>query len=189
MTKEIISFKIEEEIKKEAEKLFSEIGMTVEEALNIFIKRSVKEKRIPFEIRLDVSNKEDNLEFIYVEALKSLIKKGYTNDEIVEEFEKDINLIKSEIEVENPIPSNLSSIELLSYKIDASIGDVQSFDSTEYYHTDLNETYQILNNDILLTNAIITTKGDNFYSRIKSANTDEYHKHITRIDVDFWIED
>lgn len=94
MAKEIISFKIEEEIKEEAEKLFSEIGMTVEEALNIFIKRSVKEKRIPFEIRLDVSNKEDNLEFIYVEALKNLIKKGYSNDELVEEFEKNINLIK-----------------------------------------------------------------------------------------------
>jgi len=94
MAKEIISFQIEEELKEEAEKLFSEIGMTVEEALNIFIKRSVKEKRIPFEIRLDVSNKEDNLEFIYVEALKSLIKKGYSNDELVEEFEKNINLIK-----------------------------------------------------------------------------------------------
>jgi len=95
MAKEIISFQIEEELKEEAEKLFSEIGMTVEEALNIFIKRSVIEKSIPFEIRLDVFIKEDNLEFIYVEALKSLIKKGYTNDEIVEEFEKDINLIKS----------------------------------------------------------------------------------------------
>jgi len=94
MAKEIISFQIEEELKEEAEKLFSEIGMTVEEALNIFIKRSVKEKRIPFEIRLDVSNKEDNLEFIYVEALKNLIKKGYSNDELVEEFEKNINLIK-----------------------------------------------------------------------------------------------
>ena len=94
MAKEIISFKIEEEIKEEAEKLFSDIGMTIEEALNIFIKRSVKEKRIPFEIRLDVSNKEDNLEFIYVEALKNLIKKGYSNDELVEEFEKNINLIK-----------------------------------------------------------------------------------------------
>ena len=102
---------------------------------------------------------------------------------------RNIDLIKSEIEVENSIPSNLSSIELLSYKIDASTGDTQSFDSTEYYHTDLDETYQILNNDILLTNAIITTKGDNFYSRIKSVNTDEFHKHITRIDVDFWIED
>jgi hypothetical protein len=102
---------------------------------------------------------------------------------------RDIDLIKSEIEVENTIPSNLSTIELLSYKIDASIGDVQSFDSTEYYHTDLDETYQILNDDILLTNAIITTKGDNFYSRIKSINTDEFHKHITRIDINFWIED
>jgi len=57
MAKEIISFQIEEELKEEAEKLFSEIGMTVEEALNIFIKRSVKEKRIPFEIRLDIPKK------------------------------------------------------------------------------------------------------------------------------------
>lgn len=94
MAKEIISFKNEEEIKEEAEKLFSEIGMTVEEALNIFIKRSVKEKRIPFEIRMEVSKQEDNFEFLYVESLKALIAKGYSNDELVEKFEKDINLIK-----------------------------------------------------------------------------------------------
>ena len=94
MVKKSINFHLDEEVKEEAEKLFSELGLSIEEALNIFIKRSVKEKRIPFEIRLDVSNKEDNLEFIYVEALKNLIKKGYSNDELVEEFEKNINLIK-----------------------------------------------------------------------------------------------
>jgi DNA-damage-inducible protein J len=62
MTKEIMNLQIEEELKEEAGKLFSEIGMTVEEAVLIFIKQCLRERRIPFEIRLDIPNQKDNFE-------------------------------------------------------------------------------------------------------------------------------
>jgi len=57
MNKEIISFSIDEKVKREAEKLFEKLGLTTEEALNIFIKQSVREKGIPFKITMNLENK------------------------------------------------------------------------------------------------------------------------------------
>ena len=59
MAKDSISFQIEEELKEEAEKLFSEFGMSIEEAIIVFIKQCLKERRIPFEIRLDIPEKNN----------------------------------------------------------------------------------------------------------------------------------
>jgi len=56
MVKKSISFHLDEEVKEEAEKLFSELGLSMEEALNIFIKKSLKEKGIPFIITMDVKS-------------------------------------------------------------------------------------------------------------------------------------
>lgn len=57
MTKKSITFQIDSELKEEAEKLFSEFGMSLEEASIVFIKQCLREKRIPFEIRLDIPKK------------------------------------------------------------------------------------------------------------------------------------
>lgn len=57
MTKKSITFQIDSELKEEAEKLFSEFGMSIEEASIVFIKQCLREKRIPFEIRLDIPKK------------------------------------------------------------------------------------------------------------------------------------
>ena len=101
---------------------------------------------------------------------------------------RDVNLLRSEISVDETLPSSLATVDLLPYRIEASIGEVQSFDETEYYHTDLDEIYSVLNPDTLLTTATITTSGNYFYSRIKSVNTDEFDKLITRVDIDFWTQ-
>jgi len=57
MTKKSITFQIDSELKEEAEKLFSEFGMSIEEASIVFIKQCLREKRISFEIRLDIPKK------------------------------------------------------------------------------------------------------------------------------------
>ena len=101
---------------------------------------------------------------------------------------RNINLLRSEIQIADVLPTNTMVMELLPYKIEASSGKIQSFDSTEYYHTDLNEIYSILNSTTLLTTATITTSGSYFYSRVKAVNTDELDKYITRIDIDFWTQ-
>jgi DNA-damage-inducible protein J len=60
MPKKSISFPIDENLKKEAEKLFKELGISIEEALNIFIKQSIKEKGIPFRITMNQENTKEN---------------------------------------------------------------------------------------------------------------------------------
>ena len=53
-----VCIRIDTEIKAQAEALFSELGMNLTTAFNIFLRQAVRERRIPFEIRLDLPNKE-----------------------------------------------------------------------------------------------------------------------------------
>jgi len=48
----MISLRLDKNVKKEAESLFSEIGMNMTTAVNVFLRRCVIEKRIPFEVGL-----------------------------------------------------------------------------------------------------------------------------------------
>ena len=45
-----MSFRIDEKLKKEMERVCKELGMTPTTALTIFIKKMCREKRIPFEV-------------------------------------------------------------------------------------------------------------------------------------------
>lgn len=46
-----INIRIEPEVKAEAEKIFSELGITVSEAISIFLNKSIMEGGIPFEMK------------------------------------------------------------------------------------------------------------------------------------------
>ena len=48
-----ISIRMDTELKAQAEALFNELGMNLTTAFNIFVRQSLREGRIPFEIRLD----------------------------------------------------------------------------------------------------------------------------------------
>ena len=53
-----ISIRIDAELKARADALFSELGMNLSTAFNIFVRQSLREGGIPFEIRLEQPNKE-----------------------------------------------------------------------------------------------------------------------------------
>ena len=53
-----LSIRMERELKEQAENLFSELGMNMTTALNIFIRQSVRQGKIPFEISLNRPNAE-----------------------------------------------------------------------------------------------------------------------------------
>ncbi len=57
-----ISIRIDEELKKQFEKFCSDTGMTMTTAFNIFVKKAVKEQRIPFEITADPFYSAANME-------------------------------------------------------------------------------------------------------------------------------
>ena len=48
-----ISVKIDKELKAEADRLFSALGIPISTAMNIFIRQAVQKQAIPFEIALD----------------------------------------------------------------------------------------------------------------------------------------
>lgn len=45
-----VTLRIDEQLKKQADELFSDFGLSLNSAMTMFIKQSVREQRIPFEI-------------------------------------------------------------------------------------------------------------------------------------------
>ena len=65
-----VTFRVEKDLKEQAENLFDRLGMNMSTALNIFLRKAVDEEAIPF----PVSTK------------KSVYGAGYTSAEITEAF-------------------------------------------------------------------------------------------------------
>ena len=59
-----VSFRIDTQLKNEADELFKSLGLTMTSAFNIFLRKCVKEKGIPFPVTIECYNKET------IEALK-----------------------------------------------------------------------------------------------------------------------
>lgn len=51
-----VSFRIDSDLKAQAESLFKELGLNMTTAFNIFLKQSVREGKIPFDISLQSPN-------------------------------------------------------------------------------------------------------------------------------------
>ena len=58
MAKVSTNVSLDADIKKEAQKLFAELGMDLSTAINIFIRQALRQHAIHFEITADVPNEE-----------------------------------------------------------------------------------------------------------------------------------
>jgi len=58
MAKTSMNIRMDNEIKQQAKKLFAEFGLDMTTAVNLFLRQSIRENRIPFEIRLETPNPE-----------------------------------------------------------------------------------------------------------------------------------
>lgn len=47
-----INVRVDEELKKEVDSLYKELGLTMSMAINLFLKRCLLEKGIPFDLKL-----------------------------------------------------------------------------------------------------------------------------------------
>jgi len=66
-----LSIRMEKELKEQAELLFSELGMNMTTALNIFVRQSVRQGKIPFEITLNRPNAETLASLREIEDMKT----------------------------------------------------------------------------------------------------------------------
>lgn len=51
-----VTFRVDEELKTQADQLFTDLGMSLSTAFNIFLRQSVREQQIPFVISRNVPN-------------------------------------------------------------------------------------------------------------------------------------
>jgi DNA-damage-inducible protein J len=56
-----ISFRVDDDIKNSAEKTLDEIGLSMSAAMTIFLKKVVREQRIPFELSADPFYGRENI--------------------------------------------------------------------------------------------------------------------------------
>lgn len=77
-----ISIRMDSDLKAQADALFAELGMNLTTAFNIFVRQSLREGRIPFEVSLNQPNKETLAALLEAERIaKDPTVKGYTNME------------------------------------------------------------------------------------------------------------
>ena len=85
-----VSIRMDTELKAQADALFAELGMNLSTAFNIFVRQSLREGGIPFEIRTDRPNKETIAAMLEAENIAKDPKvKGYTDlDEMFADLKK-----------------------------------------------------------------------------------------------------
>lgn len=59
-----ISLRIDDDVKRGAEETFNEIGLSMSTAINVFLKKVARERRIPFELSADPFYSESNIRYL-----------------------------------------------------------------------------------------------------------------------------
>ena len=85
-----INIRMDRDLKEQADALFQELGLNLSTAFQIFVRQSIREGGLPFEVRLDQPNKETMAAMLEAERIaRDPNVKGYTDlDELFEDLKK-----------------------------------------------------------------------------------------------------
>jgi DNA-damage-inducible protein J len=84
-----ISLRIDDDVKRGAEQVLGDIGLTMSTAINVFLRTVARERRIPFELSAPLPNAETAAAIQEVQQMKAnpQLGKTYTNvDQMMEEL-------------------------------------------------------------------------------------------------------
>lgn len=87
MTTTNLNIRIDTELKKNVEEIFSALGLTTSAAFNIFAKAVVRQKGIPFDLSLNTPNADTLAAIAEVEEMKKNPAKCRTYKNVDEMFE------------------------------------------------------------------------------------------------------
>ena len=85
-----ISIRMDTELKAQADVLFAELGMNLSTAFNVFVRQSLREGRIPFDIALNQPNRETLEAMLEAERIAHdpTVKRYSDLDELFADLEK-----------------------------------------------------------------------------------------------------
>lgn len=84
-----VSFRIDSELKRKADELFSELGINMTTAFNIFLRQSVRSAGIPFELKINQPNNET---LKAINEGEKIIKEGKARFDTVDEMFADLGI-------------------------------------------------------------------------------------------------
>ena len=79
MTTTTISIRMDKNLKKEADSLFDEMGITMSAAVNMFVRKAVRTQKIPFEIDVLYTPNEETAKAIDAGEKEMQTSKAYKN--------------------------------------------------------------------------------------------------------------
>lgn len=77
-----INIRMDEELKKEFDKLCTDLGLTMTAAFNVFARTMVRQQKIPFEISMNVPNAETVAAIEEVQQMKNNPSLGKTYTDV-----------------------------------------------------------------------------------------------------------
>ena len=85
-----LNIRMDKEIKDQADKIFQELGLNMTTAINIFLRTAIREKGIPFTLKLNNPNEETKKAFTEGDnIINDLTVKGYTS---IDDLKKSLDL-------------------------------------------------------------------------------------------------
>lgn len=77
-----MNIRMDSSIKRDAQQIFAELGMDMTTAVNIFLRQAIRQRGLPFEVKLDVPN-ADTLEALEeVRQMKKTPQLGKTYTDV-----------------------------------------------------------------------------------------------------------
>jgi len=84
-----LNIRIDEDLKKQSEEIFNELGLTMSAALTVFLRQTVRSNGIPFEMRLNVPNDETIAAIQDVSQNRNMSRSFNSVKELMEDLDAD----------------------------------------------------------------------------------------------------
>lgn len=82
-----LNIRVDEELKRQAEAIFSELGLNMSTAMNMFLRYSVRYGGIPFDLRIEKPNAETLTAIDDVNNNRNMSKSFDSVDELLEDLD------------------------------------------------------------------------------------------------------
>ena len=84
-----LNVRIDADLKKQSEKIFNELGLTMSTALTVFLRQTVRSRGIPFDMRLNTTNEETLAAIQDVNLNRNMSRPFHSVKELMEDLDAD----------------------------------------------------------------------------------------------------
>ena len=84
-----LNIRIDEDLKKQSEEIFNELGLTMSAALTVFLRQTVRSNGIPFDMKLNTPNDETIAAIHDVSTDQNMSKPFNSIRELMEDLDAD----------------------------------------------------------------------------------------------------